>query len=142
VIGMGIFAVLVFRAVTFEQADSSQAARRFAAVRSTLPDGPSLLTLDAAGKVVRREAPQSTTPLAIRRLCALVYYAERQRLVSAETPFWFFRIKGPAAKYALRDTGLDLERLGVTPDELQRYGPVVLLDQKQANGDLILVWTD
>ena len=141
-IGFSIFAVLVYRAVTIEQADRGEAARRFAAVRAALPQGPPVLQIDNAGNVVRRETPRSTTPLEIRRLCVLVYYAEGQRLVSADAPFWFFRIKGPAAQYALRDTGLDLERLGVTPDELQRYGPAVLIDRMQPNGDLLLVWTE
>lgn len=141
-IGLSIFAVLVYRAVTIGQADRGEAARRFAAVRATLPQGPPLLAVDKAGNIVRREIPLSTTPLAIRRLCVLVYYAEGQKLVSADVPFWFFRIKGPAAQYALRDTGLDLDRLGITAEELRRYGPAVLMDQMRPNGDLLLVWTE
>ncbi len=141
-IGFSIFGVLVYRAVTIEQADRGEAARRFAAVRAALPPGPPVLAIDRMGNVVRRETPRSTTSRDIRRLCVLMYYAEAQRLVSADVPFWFFRIKGPAAQYTLRDTGLDLDRLGVTPDELQRYGPVVVLDQVRPNGDLLVVWTE
>jgi hypothetical protein len=141
-IGVSILAALVYRAVSIEPADRDEAARRFAAVRAALPHGPPMLTIDHGGNIVRRETPRSTTPRAIRRLCVLAYYAEGQRLVSADAPFWFFRIKGPAAQYALRDTGLDLNRLGVTPEELQRYGPAVIVDQMRPNGDLLLVWTE
>lgn len=141
-IGISIFAVLAYRAVTIQQADRGEAARRFAAVRAALPQGSPLLTMDNAGNIVRRETPRSTRPLAIHRLRVLVYYAEGQRLVSADVPFWFFRIKGPAAQYALRDTGLDLDRLGVTAEELRRYGPAVLMDHMRPNGDLLLVWTE
>jgi hypothetical protein len=141
-IGLSIFGVLVYRAVTIVQADRGEAARRFAAVRAVLPAGPPVLAIDHAGNVVRRETPRGTTPPAIRRLRVLVYYAEAQRFVSADVPFWFFRIKGPAVQYALRDTGLDLDRLGVTPDELQRHGPAVVIDHVRPNGDLLLVWTE
>ena len=140
--GLAIFAVMVYRAVSIERADRAEAAQRFAAVRATLPPGQAVLTLDEAGNVVRREAPRGGTPASIRRLRVLVYYADGQRVVSADVPFWFFRIKGPAAQYALRDTGFDLDRLGITPADLQRYGPAVVIDRSRSNGDLLLVWTE
>ncbi len=44
---------------------------------------------------------------------------------------------------ALRSgTGLDLERLNVTPDELQRCGVCLVLDEARTNGDRLLVWTE
>ena len=141
-LGLSIFGVLVYRAVNIERADRGEAARRVATVRTALPAGPAVLAIDDAGTIVRRETPRSATPAALRRLRVLVYYADAQRLVSADVPFWFFRIKGPAARYALRDTGLDLDRLGVTPDELQRYGPAIVIDRVRPNGDLLLVWTE
>jgi hypothetical protein len=101
-----------------------------------------VLGIDEAGKIVRHATPRSTTPAPLRRLSVLVYDADAQRLVSADVPFWFFQIKGPAAHYALRDTGFDLDRLGVTPAELRRYGPAVLIDQVGPKGDLLLVWTE
>ena len=58
-----------------------------------------------------------------------------QRLVHAIVPFWFLKMKGPAVQYALRDTGVDLKRLGVTPGDLEQYGAGVVLDEARANGD-------
>ena len=65
----------------------------------------------------------------------LGYRASAQRLVRASVPFWFLKMKGWGAVYALHDTGLDSERLGATPDELERYGVCVWLDEVRANGD-------
>jgi hypothetical protein len=62
--------------------------------------------------------------------------------VSAEVPFWFFRLKGPAAHLALRDTGFDLERLGLTPADLSRHGPSIVIDSSRDNADRLLVWTE
>jgi hypothetical protein len=140
-IGVGVFAVLVYRTVNIEHSDREEAVRRFAAVRAALPPGRPVLAIDEAGSVVRQETPRATTPGPLLRLSVLVYQADVRRLVSADVPFWFLRIKGPAARFALRDTGLDLDRLGITPAELQRYGPAVVIDQARPNGDLLLVWT-
>lgn len=140
-LGLGIFGVMAYRAVTIEAARPSEALRRFDAIRAAMPGQP-LLTLDDAGDVVRREAPRAIGPAPIRRLAVLAYHAETQRLLTAEVPFWFLKIKGPAARYALRDTGLDLDRLRVTATELARHGPAVVIDRVRPNGDRLLVWTE
>jgi hypothetical protein len=72
----------------------------------------------------------------------LAYRADAERLVRADLPFWFVKMKGTAVQYALGDTGLDLGALGIDPVELERYGPCLILDQTRANGDRLLVWTE
>ena len=141
-LGLGVFSVMVYRAVDIEVAGAEDAARRFTAVRATLPPGKPVLTLDDAGNLLRRDIPSRRSPAPVRRLCVLAYYAAGRRIVTATVPFWFFRIKGPAAQFALRDTGLDLDRLGVTPADLETYGPAVLIDHVRSGSDLLLVWTE
>lgn len=141
-IGIGIFGVMAYRAVTVERAQPSDALRRFETARSRLPPGLALLTLDDTGNVVQRQEPRPGAPDLIRRLSVLAYHADSQRLISADVPFWFFRIKGPAARYALRDTGFDLDTLGLTPHDLERHGPSVVIDHAKGNGDRLLVWTE
>ena len=141
-IGLGIFGVMTYRAVSVERVDSSEALRRFATIRATLPSGTPLLTLDETGNVTRRSEPRPGAPGPVRRLSVLAYHTDSHRLVSADVPFWFFRIKGPAARYALRDTGFDLDRLGLTPDDLERHGPSVVIDHGKPNGDRLLVWLE
>jgi hypothetical protein len=141
-VGLAVFGVMVYRAVTIQTAESSDAIREFSRVRAALPPGPPLLGLDAAGNVVRRAQPPKHSPAPIRRLRVLAYHAGTRRLVSAEVPFWFLRLKGSAAQLALRDTGLDLERLGITPSELARHGPSLVIDSSSDNGDRLLAWTE
>jgi hypothetical protein len=71
----------------------------------------------------------------------MAYHAGTRRLVTADVALWFLKLKGPAAQIALRDTGFDLERLGLTAAELARHGPAVLVDSTRANGDRLLAWT-
>jgi hypothetical protein len=140
--GMAIFAALAWRAVDVEEADAPEALRRVAAVRAALGNRPPLLTLDEAGHVVRRAAPPAHQPRPLTRLAVLAYQADEQRLVSADVPYWFFRLKGPAAQYLVRGTGLDLERLELTAADLARYDPSLVIDHVRPNGDRLLVWTE
>lgn len=142
VIGFTIFGLLAYRAVSVEEAAAPEALRRFETIRAGLGDGIPLIGLDDAGNVIRRAAPPSTSPRPVRRLGVLAYQASEQRLVTADVPMWFFKLKGPAAQYLVRGTGLDLERLQITASDLERYDPSVVIDHARRNGDRLLVWTE
>ena len=78
----------------------------------------------------------------VKRLEVLGYRAAEERLVTAHVPLWFLSLKGPALQFAVRDTGLDLERLGLNADDLSRRGPGLVLDQVLKNGDRLLDWAE
>jgi hypothetical protein len=140
--GLAIFGVLASRATTVERTDAPDALRRFAAIRATLGGAAPLLTLDDDGRVTRRPDPPSGARPRPTRLGVLAYRAHDQRLITVDIPFWFFRLKGPAAQFAVRGTGLDFERLQITAGDLERYGPAVVLDHAAPSGDRLLVWTE
>lgn len=143
-LGVSIFGSLVYRAVSVEEVGSSEALTRFAAVRSKFADQVPMLEVDASGRITRSAAAPATASAlpAVKRLEVLGYRAAEERLVTAHVPFWFLSLKGPALQFALRDTGLDLERLGLTTDDLWRHGPGLVLDQVRQNGDRLLVWAE
>jgi hypothetical protein len=140
--GLAVFAVLVWRAVSIEDAPRAEAERRIAIARAGLPSKAPLVELDAEGRVIRTTSSSEGTARPVARLKALAWHAADQRLVSADTPFWFFKLKGPAARYALTGTGFDLNRLGLTPADLERFGPGVIVDYASRAGDHLLVWTE
>jgi hypothetical protein len=140
--GLAVFAVLVWRAVTVEDAPRAEAERRIAIARAGLPSKAPLVELDDQGRVVRTTSSSEGTGRPVARLKALAWRAADRRLVSADTPFWFFKLKGPAARYALTGTGFDLDRLGLTPADIERFGPGVIVDYAGRDGDRVLVWTE
>jgi hypothetical protein len=79
---------------------------------------------------------------AIARLKALAWRDGDRQLVSADTPFWFVKLKGPAARFALEGTGFDLDRLGLTAADIERVGPGIVVDHAGADGNRLLVWTE
>ena len=140
-VGLSLFAFLAWRSVTIERAEPNDALGRFAQIESQFNSSKPLLRIETDGTVSRR-ALATGEPVHLSRLRVLAYRVREQQLVHVGMPFWFLKLKGRAAQYALRDTGLDLNRLGVTPAELERYGPGVVLDETGPNGDRLVVWTE
>lgn len=141
-VGLVVFGALAYSAVDIERVSAPEALRRFEKIRATFAGRHPLLLLDEGGNVIRREEPMGGAVRVIHRLSAVAYQPNQERLITAEVPFWLFKIKGPAAQLALRDTGFDLGRLRITAADLQRHGPALVIDQVRANGDRLLVWTE
>lgn len=143
--GFSIFGSLVYRAVSVEEASSSEALSRFAAVRKKFADQVPMLEVDASGRIIRSAAPPAAAASVVpgvKRLEVLGYRAAEERLVAAHVPLWFFSLKRPALQFAVRDTGLDLDHLRLTAEDLSRHGPGLVLDQVRPNGDRLLVWAE
>ena len=138
VVGLSLFAVAAWRAVSVRQLESGTALQQFEAVRASINGAP-LLRRDESGSFERRVAPASDTP--ISELHVMAYHVSGRQLVRADVPLWFFRAKGPAVQYALRGTDFDLAALNLTPQELEAAGPCVVLDDVRPNGDRVLAWT-
>jgi len=140
-IGFALAGFLIWRSVTVEMIEPDDAQRQFAEIRARLSGAEPILHVDALGVVTRREIPAAGKAPKATRLYVMAYLAPEQRLVRADVPFWFLKVKGPGVKYAFRDTGFDLERLGITPADLEKFGVCLLLDETRASGDHLLVWT-
>jgi len=104
------------------------------------PGATPLVRRDESGRLVRTAAAGREGSSPARRLHVLAYHASTGRLVSADVPIWFIRMKGPASALALRGTGFDLEALGLTAGDLARAGAGLVLDERRGE-DALLVWT-
>ena len=140
-LGLTGFGVMAWRSVSVVDIDPSGALQNFEEARMRLPSTTPLVQRDASGTLMRR--PSVTTPgPAPTELHVLAYYVDGQRLVRTDVPLWFFKVKGPALRYALRDTSLDLDAMNLTATDLEHAGPSIVLDETRSNGDRLLVWTD
>ena len=139
-IGLGAFGLLAWRAVTIGQMDPQDATQRFTDALADIESRTPLVALDASGRFVRR-ASSPTGGARPARLYVLAYRAPEQRFVSADVPLWFYKVKGPAVRYALGETNFDLQAPGLTATDLEQAGAGVVLDETRANGDRVLAWT-
>jgi hypothetical protein len=113
-LGLSVFAALAWRAVTIQRAGESEALQQFEAVRSRLPTTDPLVQRDRSGRLVKRNR-SSRGEAPPRQLSVIAYYSSGERLVTAEVPLWFLRVKGPAVQFALRGTGSTWSRSASLP---------------------------
>jgi len=139
--GVAVFAGLAWRAVSVVQTDANGSQNSFQEALASVPSQQPLVQRDAQGHFVRNLDGGPVGPPATQ-LHVLAYYADGQRLVRADVPLLFLKVKGPAIGYALRGTGFDLETLGLTAGELESAGSRVVLDEMRTMGDRLLVWTN
>jgi hypothetical protein len=140
-LGVSLVSLLTWRSVAVERMDATAAQHNFEEARDRVPFRAPLVRRDAQGGFVRETevAPAGAPPT---HLHVLAYYVDAHRLVRADVPLWFFKVKGPALAYGLRGTGFDLETLGLTAGDLERAGARIVLDEMRSSGDRVLVWTE
>jgi hypothetical protein len=139
--GLAVLGTMLWRAVSIETQVSAQAHERFDSIRAEFPSALPLVRRDETGRFVRTDGSGRDISSPARRLRVVAYHASTHRLVSADIPIWFIRIKGPVAAYALRDTGFDLEILGLTASDLARSGAGLVIDESRGE-DALLAWTE
>ena len=127
---------------TVEEVDGETAHARFVNVLEPLNSTAALLQRDAEGRWIRSAQTNDPTDLRLKRIGVLAYRPDSDRLYRMDIPFWFYRMKGPALEFVLRDTGFDLGDLGIKPKDLRRHGPGLVLNEEQEDGGRIVVWVE
>jgi hypothetical protein len=141
-LGMAIFGLLASRVTSWTKADGSKAKEHFEEVLGTFASGSPRLTRDGSGQFTNTAITAEAAGIEPKKLGVLAFRAGDHRLLRSDIPFWFIRLKGPAAKFALRGSGFDMKRLGITPGDIARQGAGIILDETSANGDRLLVWAE
>ena len=89
---------------------------------------------------VMREPP-SEPPEELNTLHAIVWNPDENAVVRMELPFWLLRLKNGPIDVTTRTVGA-ANRLHLTVADVERYGPAVLVDFEDRDGERLFVWTD
>lgn len=124
-------------------ATTATAATEFEAVRASFAGQSPLIELDRNGRFLRahtdRPAPaRATIP---NDLHLLAFDPSDGRIVRFSIPFWLLRRRPRNATIDLNGNRMDLEDLRLTVEDLERYGPAVIVDHSAPDGERILVWS-
>jgi hypothetical protein len=140
VAGMGVYYVSKY--VDATKSTTADAARTFEAVRTKYKEPP-LLEMDRDERVhVRKRIVElPTSKVKAEHLWILVWEPGDERLVKMSMPFWLLRIGKRKIDFANSDQSIDLDRLELDMEQLERIGPVLLLDHKVPSGQRVLIWT-
>jgi hypothetical protein len=119
------------------------AAQEFDGVRRQFAGQKALIELDEHGQFLRANTDRTINLEAKKpdQLYVLVYDPDDQRVVKVAIPFWLLRFKKGNGTVDFNGGRLDLEDLKLTVEDLERFGPTLIVDHQETSGDRVLVWS-
>ena len=153
---MTVFGVLVFSCIVglslgawffasvfeSETADEPAAMQSFDDVRRRFAGSQPVLTiLNDRDAVVRREPPAAAPPRPLERLQLLAWDPDDDGLARVTVPFWFLRLKAGPIDFSSHVT-VNHHQIDITVEQIERYGPALLVDHEGRGGDRLLIWTE
>lgn len=139
--GAGIY--YFTRNIDARTVSTEAAAGEFDAVRARFSGQKPLIELDESGGFVKSNVDRPT-PAGARQpeaLYVLAFDPDDGDLVKVTVPFWLLRLKTGGATVNFNDHSMNLEDLKLTVEDLERFGPTLVLDQTHRGGDRVLVWS-
>jgi hypothetical protein len=141
VAGAGIY--FFSRHIQTRTVTQAAASRDFDQIAVRFSDQKPLIELDEHGRYLRSNtdrhaAPGTKTPEALH---VMAFDPENGRVVRVEIPFWLLRLKLRGSAIDIDGHRMELEDLKLTVEDLERYGPALVVDHRVASGQRVLVWS-
>jgi hypothetical protein len=146
VVGVGLVAVVgyvIYQQFAFQAKSATEisADQEFAEIVAKFEgQKPYLVIKD--GEPVVSDAPASEPGKPVEALHIIVWDPDERKVVKLNMPFWLLRMtKGKPIRLSSRDdVSDDAVKLKITAEDLERRGPGLILDHKEASGERVLVW--
>ncbi len=124
-------------------ASPANAARDFDQVKAQFTGQKPLIELDERGRYLRshtsRKPPVNAKPP--DSINVMAFDPDDGRIVRVNVPFWLVRMKMSGATIDLNGNHMNLEDLRLTVEDLERFGPTLIVDHRNATGERVLVWS-
>jgi hypothetical protein len=120
----------------------ARASIEFEQVKAQFTGQKPLIELDERGRFLRAN-PDRPTRSDNRRpdqLFVLAFDPDDERIVKVTVPFWLLRLKAHGT-VDFNGGHLELEDLKLTVEDLERFGPTLIVDHKSSGGERVLVWS-
>ena len=146
IVGVGLVAVVGY--VLYQQfapqaksATEMSADEEFARIVAKFEgQRPYLIIKD--GEPVVNDEPAVAHGKPVEALHIIVWDPDERKVVRLNMPFWLLRMtKGQPIRISSHDdSGGKAMKLRITADDLEKRGPGLILDHKEATGERVLVW--
>jgi hypothetical protein len=71
----------------------------------------------------------------------MAFDPDEGRVVKMDIPFWLLRLKMGGSRVDLGHDSFDLSDLKLTIEDLERFGPILIVDHKGRAGERVLIWS-
>jgi hypothetical protein len=123
---------------------AGNASHDFDQVRRRFEGQKPLIELDQHGRYLRshvdRKPPDNPRPP--ESINVMAFDPDEGKIVRISIPFWIVRMKMSGATIDLNGKHMNLEDLRLTAEDLERFGPTLIVDHQNVTGERVLVWSE
>ncbi len=131
------------RHIQMREASPAVAARSFDDVKARFANQKPLIELDERGDFLRSNLPRDRPahPPSLDAMHVMVYDPDDGKVVNFSIPWWIMRLQKGESVINFNGRDMNLEDLKITIEDLERFGPMLIIDHKAPDGDRVLVWS-
>ena len=139
--GVGFY--FVSRYVETTEASPASAAKQFDAVKAGFAGQKPLVELDSHGEFVKAntDRPVPVNAAIPEQLHLIAFDPAKRRIVQFKLPLWVLKMKSGDTTIDLNGNRLDLEDLRLRVEDLEKFGPSLIVDHQSPDGKRVLVWS-
>lgn len=121
----------------------ASASRGFDAVSGRFAGELPLIELDEHGRYLRSHTDRPARPGGPRpdSLRVMAFDPRDGRTVRVSLPFWILRMKAQGS-IDFNGRQMQLDDLKLTVEDLEQFGPALVVDYRAPSGERVLVWTE
>lgn len=141
VLGLGSAVWLFTQSFDVSTADEASATQRFEEIRERFVGITPVLEIRDHDPVITRRPPEQETGTRLTTMRIVHWDADDDSFTRLDLPFWLLRLKSGPIEIVSNRTPMSDQGLGITVEELERYGPTLILDHEE-RGSRVLIWTE
>jgi hypothetical protein len=144
---LGIGAIIAVTAyfsqnVVVNSSNRSQAEDEFDKIKQRFKGQAPLVEMREGVAVRSNARPPSTSGGHLTTLHILAWDSDDEKLAAVNVPWWVIRLKSGPIRFSTYTAGLDDEGVKLTPDDIERGGPGIILEATGRRGERVLLWAD
>ncbi len=150
IVAVGIMCVIAAAAVglwflrshvDIHPATTAAVSDEFQTVRARFANQKPLIELDEHGNMFHANTDRPQRSGQVQTLKFIAFDPDAERVVKMDIPFWLLRLKMRGTRFDFGGNNVDLAKLRITVEDLERYGPTLILDHKEPDGSRVLIWS-
>jgi len=126
--------------INIQSASTMTASEDFARIRKQFATQKPLIELDDRGHFEHANTDRPSGPHPPDALHIMAFDPDEGKVVRMEIPFWLLRLKVDS-HISVGGDRIDLKDLRLTVEDLERFGPTLIVDHKGRSGERVLVWS-
>ena len=135
--------LVVWRHTSITTPETADAQAAFTAIRERYKGRPALVEIKHTGLPMMdfrvNRLPASAPRQKVQHFQAIVWDSKGGRMVRSSVPVWWMQFSG---NNLLARLGVPLGDFSLTVEDVERYGPGIIIDFQPPGGGHMLVWTE